>query len=231
VFLVSADFAEDGGFVARRGAIMKKILIADDHSVVRQGVRLIISEAVKAVMIDEAANGNEVLEKIKKTSYNLVLLDIAMDGMNGLETLTRLKEQHSILPVLVFSMYPEDQYALRVLKTGAAGYINKQSPPEELVNAVNKVLSGGKYVSASLAEQLAYYVQNKTTALPHEELSNREYQIMCMIAEGKRSRDIAEDLSLSTKTISSYRSRIMSKMKTRSNTELVRYAVEHGLIE
>jgi len=210
---------------------MMKILIADDHAVVRAGIKIILSETFSRITVDEAANGNEVLDKIKKTAYSMVLLDVAMQGMNGLETLTRLKEQKPDLPVLVFSMYPEEQYALRVLKAGAAGYMNKQSPPDELIAAIKKVLAGGKYVSNSLAEQLASYVQNDTHALPHEELSNREYQIMCMIASGKRSKDIAQELSLSTKTVSSYRSRIMGKMRATSNTDLARYAVEHGLLE
>ena len=209
---------------------MIKILIADDHPIVRQGLKQIISEYPDMTVADEAGNGKEVLSKVAKKDYDIVLLDISMPGRNGLDILKELKTKKPKLPVLVLSIYPEDQYAVRVLKLGAAGYLTKESVPEELVAAIRKVARGRKYVSNYLAEKLASDLEINAEKPLHENLSDREYQVMFMIASGKRLKEISEELSLSIKTISTYRSRIMDKMKMRNNAELIRYALQNNLV-
>jgi DNA-binding NarL/FixJ family response regulator len=209
---------------------MLKILIADDHPVFRRGLKQIIAETTDIVVADEAADGLEVLNKVKVGDFDVVLLDISMPGKTGIDVLAQLKYERPKLPVLMLSMHPEEQYAVRALRAGASGYLTKESAPDELVGAIRKVSAGGKYVSASLAERLASLLQ-KAEQLPHDILSHREYQVMCLMASGKTVSEIAKELLLSVKTISTYRSRILEKMKMKNNAELTRYAINNSLID
>ena len=211
---------------------MLKILIVDDHAIVRRGLREIIQETVsRDICFDEAANGREALQKIASSSYDLVLLDIAMPGRNGLDTLKCIKAETPDLPVLVLSMYPEDQFAMRSYKAGASGYITKESAPEELQVAVGQILQGRKYLSPYCSEMLlSELISEKLTGeTPHLTLSNREYHVACLIAAGKPLKEIALELALSDKTISTYRTRILAKMRMKTNAELITYAVKHGM--
>jgi two-component system, NarL family, invasion response regulator UvrY len=210
---------------------MMKILIADDHAVVREGLKQILSESSEMVVTAEASTGPEVLEEIGKDDFDLVVLDIAMPGRGGLDILKEIKNKKPRLPVLILSMYPEEQYAVRVLKAGASGYMTKESAPHELVKAIQQISKGKKYVSPSLAEKLALDLEITTGRPPHESLSDREYQVMCMIASGKTLKEIAEQLSLSIKTISTYRSRILEKMNMKSNAELTHHAIKNRLVD
>jgi len=210
---------------------MLKILIADDHPVVRQGIGQIITETSDMVVVDEASNGWEVLSKVRASSYDVVLLDISMPGRSGVDILKELKDERPRLPVLILSIHPEEQYALRALRAGASGYLTKESAPDELVAAIRKISTGGKYVSSSLAEILASELGISDEELPHKTLSDREYQVMRMIALGKTVTEIAEELSLSVKTVSTYRSRILEKMKMKNNAEITYYAVKNRLVD
>lgn len=207
-----------------------RLLIGDDHAVVRKGMKQILAETKDIVVADEAGNGREVLEKVQKSDFDMVLLDISMPGRDGLEILKELKSLKPKLPVLMLSMYPEEQYAVRSLRSGASGYLTKDSAPDELISAIRKVSSGGKYVSASLAEKLAHKLGADVEKPLHEALSDREYQVMCMIASGKAVKEIGEELSLSVKTVSTYRSRILDKMRLKGNAELTRYAIDNKLV-
>ncbi len=208
---------------------MLNILIADDHPIVRYGLKQILAETPQKAVVDEASSGTEVLSKVRQRDYDVVLLDISMPGMNGLDTLKELRTQRPDLPVLILSIHPEEQYALRVLRAGASGYLTKDSAPDELVAAIQQVSSGRKYISPSLADRLARNLQTNVELAAHEALSDREYHVMCLIASGKTVKDIAGELSLSVKTISTYRARILAKMRMNSNAELIRYAVQHEL--
>jgi DNA-binding NarL/FixJ family response regulator len=208
---------------------MIKILIADDHAIVRKGLRQIIKEQAPYMAVDEAADGRAVLEKVRNERWDIVLLDISMPKMSGLEILREMKQDPSSPPVLILSMHPEEQYAVRVLRAGAAGFINKSCALDELVPAIEMVRAGRHYVSPTLAERLAADLDKPHDKLPHETLSNREYGVLLMLAEGKTVGKIAGDLSLSPKTISTYRARILEKMKLHSNAELMRYVMEHQL--
>ena len=210
---------------------MLKILIADDHPIVRKGLRQILSEESDIGEVGEAQNSQEVLELVRKKSWDIVVLDITMPGRGGLDVLKELKELHPKLPILILSMHPEDQYAVRALKAGASGYMTKESAQDELVKAIRKILQGGKYVSPSLAEKLAFNLEVRTEKPPHETLSDREYQVMLMIASGKTVSRIAEELALSAKTIDTYRTRILEKMKMKTNAELMKYAIRNKLVE
>jgi DNA-binding NarL/FixJ family response regulator len=210
---------------------MIKILIADDHAIVREGLKQILSESPDLVVVAEASSGQEVLEKISKSDLDLVVLDIAMPGRGGLDILKEIKTQRPRLPVLMLSMYPEEQYAIRVLKSGASGYLTKESAPSELVMAIRQISQGKKYISPSLAEKLAIDLEINPDKMPHEILSDREYQVMCMIASGKTLKEIADGLSLSIKTISTYRSRILEKMNMRTNAEVTHYAIKNNLVD
>ena len=210
---------------------MLKILIADDHPIVRQGLKQILSEEFDEVTFGEAKNSQEVLDLVREKSWNMVILDITMPGRGGLDVLNELKGQYPKLPVLVLSMHPEDQYAVRVLKAGASGYLTKGSVQEELIKAIKKILGGGKYVSPALGEKMAFNLETKTEKPLHEILSDREYQVMIMIASGKTVSGIAEELSLSVKTIDTYRARILEKMKMKTNAELTHYVIKNKLIE
>ena len=210
---------------------MIRIIIADDHAVVRKGLKQIFDETLDLTVTDEASSGNELLDKIKINDYDVVILDISMPGKDGLDTLKELKGIKPNLPVLIFTIYPEEQYAVRVLKAGASGYINKESEPELLIEAIRKVSQGRKYISPYLAEILAYNLQSGGEAPLHEHLSDREYQVMCMIASGKTATDIAKELSLSINTISTYRIRILEKMNMKNNAEITHYALKNRLVD
>ena len=209
---------------------MIKILIADDHAIIREGLKQILAETSDMVVAGEAADGREVLDHVRKDDYDLVLLDIAMPGRGGLDTLGRLKHEKPELPVLVLSMYPEEQYAIRAFKAGASGYLTKESAPEELISAIRKVTQGGKYVSSSLAEKLAFNLEKDTEKPLHEMLSDREYQVIIMIASGKTVTEISDKLSLSVKTISTNRARALKKMEMKTNAEMTYYAIKQGLV-
>ena len=208
-----------------------RILIADDHAVVRQGLKQILAEAFKRAVIGEAANSQEVLERVWNEPWDVVILDLSMPGRNGLEVLKEIKRDRPKLPVLILSMHPEDQFAVRLLKAGASGYMTKESAPEELVGAVKKAVAGGRYISLAFAEKLALLIVQDVQAAPHESLSDREFLILRMIASGKPVGAIARDLSLSVKTISTYRARLLEKMCMSNNSELVHYAFQNQLVE
>ncbi len=192
-------------------------------------MKQILSEETDVELVGEARNDSEVLNLLRTHDWDAVVLDIAMPGRGGLELLTEMKRLFPKLPVLVLTMHPDDQYAMRAFKEGASGYMNKESPPEELVQAVRKILRGGKYVSSALAEKLATLISDE--AQPHDNLSIREYQVMLLIASGKTVSAIAEEMSLSIKTISTYRTRILEKMRMTNNVELARYAMKHNLVQ
>jgi two-component system, NarL family, invasion response regulator UvrY len=207
------------------------ILIADDHAVVRRGLREILSDALPSADFYEAGNGDEVLSQLEKSSISMLVLDINMPGRSGLDVLRDVKHTYPRLPVIILSYHPEDQYAVRCLRAGAAAYINKDSAPEELATAIEKILSGGRYVSASLAEKLIANLDEPVDKPLHESLSDREHEVMRMIASGVPLTEIGVMLHVSVKTISSYRARILEKMQMKSNAELVRYAMTHNLID
>jgi DNA-binding NarL/FixJ family response regulator len=209
---------------------MIKILIADDHSIVREGLKQIVAESPEMAVRGEAVNGRQVLKLVHKTDYDLILLDIAMPGRGGIDTLKELKIEKPEIPVLILSMYPEDQYAVRAIKAGAAGYLTKESAPEKLIGAIKKVAQGGKYVSSDLAEKLVENLGKDTEKPDHAMLSDREYQVMIMIATGKTVKEIADELSLSVKTISTNRARALKKMGMKNNAEFAYYAIKQGLV-
>ncbi len=206
-----------------------KLLIADDHPLFRQGLKHTFSETEDIEVTAEAENGDDLLTKVQQNEFHLVILDIAMPGKNGFETMKQLKASHPKLPVLVVSVYPEEQYAVRYLKAGASGYLTKESAPDMLISAVRKVALGGKFASPAVMEKLAFHYSD-TDKLPHETLSDREYQVFCMIAGGQSLTEIGIKLSLSVKTISTYRSRILEKMQLTRNSELIHYAINHKLL-
>jgi len=209
---------------------MISVLIADDHTVVRQGLKQILADDAQMSVVAEATNGNEVLQTLERTNVDVLILDITMPGRNGLDVLKEVRRKYPTLPVLVLSMHPEDQFAIRILRAGAAGYITKESAPEELVEALRKVCAGGKYVSPQLAEKLAVFIEGDNTRAPHERLSDREFEILRMLALGKTVTEVADQLLLSVKTVSTYRARVLEKMKMSTNAELTRYALQSGLI-
>lgn len=209
---------------------MIKILIADDHAIVRAGLKQILAEVEDMEVRGEAESGIEVMKQIRKEDWDVVLLDISMPGRNGVDTLKQIKEEKPKLPVLILSMYPEDQYALRLLRAGAAGYMTKESAPDQLVSAIRKVAQGKKYISPYMAEILADELGGEQNRAAHETLSDREYQIFCLLASGKTVTDISLDLSLSVKTISTYRTRILEKMKMKNNAEITYYAIKNNLL-
>jgi two-component system invasion response regulator UvrY len=209
---------------------MIKILIADDYAIVREGLKQIIAAIPNMNVADEACNGREAFEKVWEKKYDVVILDVSMQSRGGLEVLKQIKRVRPQLPVLILNMHTEAQYAVRALRAGAAGYLTKESAPDELIEAIRKVSQGGKYITSSLAEKLAFDLEAGFYQPLHETLSDREYQVMCMIASGKTAKEIAEELYLSVKTVSTYRSRIMEKMKMKNNAELTYYAIKHELV-
>lgn len=210
---------------------MIKILIADDHAIVRRGLKQILAETPDMVVAGEAHNGQELLDKVRDHQWDVVVLDISMPGRGGLDTLKQLKSERPKLPVLMLTIHPEDQYAVRVLRAGASGYLTKESAPDHLVEAIRKVARGGKYISPHLAEKLAFNLESLSEKPLHEALSDREFQVLRFIASGKTVKEIGEELSLSVKTISTYRTRILEKMKMRNNAELTHYAIQQKLVE
>ncbi|TXH36506.1 MAG: response regulator transcription factor [Burkholderiaceae bacterium] len=208
-----------------------RVLIADDHAIVRQGLRQILSDTADLTVAGEAENGVQAVQLVRSGEWDVVLMDVSMPDRNGIDALKLIKKEFPRLPVLILSMYPEEQYAIRALKSGAAGYLTKQSAPELLVTAIRQVASGKKYVSPSLAEELVNAIGEDTERPAHEKLSDREYQTLCMIASGKTPTEIAEALNLSVKTVSVYRARLLEKMHLRNNAELTHYGLKHGLAE
>jgi len=208
-----------------------RVLVADDHPVVLEGLRRILDAAPGLEVTGAARSGTEVLALLEQFSPDVLVLDVAMPGLSGLEVIAEVRQRHPSVTILVLSAHPEDQLAVRALKTGASGYLNKESAPESLVEAIRKVHGGGKYLSESLAGALVESLQQSPGgARPHEALSNREYTVMVMIASGKTVSEIGNELHLSVKTISTYRSRILLKMGMRTNAELTRYAFQNGLV-
>ena len=210
---------------------MISILIADDHAILRRGLKEILRGELESTTFDEAGTAQQVLAQVHSRVWDLVILDISMPGRSGLDLLRDLQQLRPELPVLVLSMHPEDQYATRVLKAGAAGYMNKETAPKELVKAVRKVLAGGRYVSAALAEKLAADLSADAARPPHEKLSHREFEVLRMIASGKTVSQIAEELHLSVTTVSTHRARILEKMGMENNADLMRYALHNRLID
>ncbi len=210
---------------------MIRLFIADDHPVVRAGLRGIVDGEPDFEVVGEAYDGGDMLARIGRTPAEVLLLDVSMPGPGFLEVLHGLRQDHPRVAVLVLSVHPEDQYAVRALRAGAAGYLTKDHSPEELVAAIRKVHRGGKYVSPSLAERLAVGLEIGASDSPHEQLSNREYDVLCLLGSGRTVKEIASRLALSPKTVSTYRARVLEKMKLATNADLVRYAAQHGLIK
>ncbi len=209
---------------------MIKVMIADDHSVVRRGIKQILSEETDIQVLGEAENSEEIFAQLYTQDWDVLVLDITMPGKSGLDALIELKQRKPDLKVLILSMHPEEEIAIRALKTGASGYLNKDSVPGELSKAIRKVYSGGKYISSSLAENIFLSMERDENRLPHDDLSEREFQVLCLIASGNTLSQIAIELSLSVKTISTYRTRILEKMDLRTNVELTHYAIKHKLV-
>jgi len=209
---------------------MIRIIIADDHTVVRRGLKQILMEGFPDATIEEVVDAGDLIHKVMSSEWDVVISDLSMPGRSGLDALQQIKQNFPKLPVLILSVHSEEQYALRVLKAGASGYLNKDSAPEELINAVQRVLLGKKYITASIAEKLATTLGHDAEKPAHEYLSNREFDVLKQIASGKSVSDIAEALSLSITTVSTYRARIMIKMGMRTNADLTLYAIENKLL-
>jgi DNA-binding NarL/FixJ family response regulator len=210
---------------------MIRILIADDHAILRRGLRGILERELDRPVFGEAENARQVLEAVDREDWDLLILDISLPGRSGLDALRDLRSRRPALPVLVLSMYAEEQYGKRVLKAGAAGYMTKETAPSELVAAVHQVLRGGHYLSATLAEQLVMDLQRDSAELPHEALSQREFEVLRLIGSGQSVTQIADLLCLSDKTVSTYRARILEKMRMKTNADLIRYAVDQHLVQ
>jgi two-component system, NarL family, invasion response regulator UvrY len=209
---------------------MFKILIADDHAMFREGLKQILREHFEGVVIEEASNGYEALDKLSAESFDILLLDIAMPGLSGLDVLKQLRGNSPKLRILVLSMYPESQYAVRAIRAGAAGYLTKKSASDELIDAIKRVSQGKTYVAEAIAEKLMLDFKPDTGKPPHELLSDREFQIFCMIASGKTVGSIADELNLSVKTVSTHRGHILEKMRMKNNAELTNYAIKYQLV-
>lgn len=209
---------------------MTRVVVADDHAIIRRGLIQILTEQADMTVVGEAQNAQELFALTREQAWDIAILDVSMPGRGGLEILKDLKTEYPTRPVLILSVHPEDQYAVRALKAGASGYLSKDSAPGELVIAIRKALQGGKYVSPTLAEKLAYNLAPEVDRSPHELLSDREFQVLCRIASGKTVGEIADEMALSVKTISTYRTRILQKMNLRNNAELTHYAIQNGLV-
>lgn len=208
----------------------RKVLIADDHTIFREGLKQLIARTMDLRVAEEAENGNEALRKLRQQDFDLVILDISMPDKNGLDVLAEINRTKPTLPVLILSMYPEEQFAVRALKSGAAGYLTKGSSSQDILDALRRVMSGKKYISPALAEILADGLQTDSDRPLHESLSTREYQVAAMMAAGTKPLQIAEELAMSVKTVGTYRVRIFNKMNIKSNAELVRYFIEQELL-
>ena len=209
---------------------MLRILIGDDHPLFRRGVRELLTDELAPVEVGEAESGQQILCFVQKRQWDILVMDVTMPGRCGPELLEDLKRARPSLPVLVVSTHPEQQFAVRMFKAGASGYLSKASAATELVEAIKKILTGGKYITGSVGEQLASTIQGGTEKLPHEHLSDREYQVLCMLAAGRTLREIADQLYVSVNTVSTYRSRILEKMNLKNNIELTHYAIRHSLV-
>jgi DNA-binding NarL/FixJ family response regulator len=210
---------------------MIQLLIVDDHPVVREGLKQILAEASDVVVGDTAINGAEAIAKCDERQWDAVLLDLSMPGSHGLEVLKQLRRDHPFLPILVLSMHPEDQFALRAIRAGASGYLTKDSAPDQLLTAIRRVVDGGRYLSPWLSDRLASEIASGAPATPHEQLSDREYQVMLRIASGKSTKQIADELSLSAKTVSTYRLRLSQKVGLSTEAELTAYVFRNRLLE
>ncbi len=212
---------------------MIRVLIADDHAIVRNGLKQILTDSGSMVVVAEAKNGIEAVQKVRalEGGLDVVVLDISMPGTSGIDALKMIRDVAPKLPVLILSMYPEEQYAVRLIKSGAAGYMTKETAPQELVDAIRKVAAGKKYISPSVAEMLAEEVGGGNASLLHASLSDREYQILLKLASGKTVSGIADEMALSVKTVSTYRSRLLGKMRMKNNAELTHYVISHQLAE
>ncbi|HPF04669.1 MAG TPA: response regulator transcription factor [Spirochaetota bacterium] len=210
---------------------MIRIVIADDHEIVRAGLKQIIADDSDMEVAGESNNGENLIELVKKNDYDVVLLDLKMSGLSGIEAIKHIKAIKPELPIIVLSMHAEDQYAVRTIKAGASGYLTKETAAENLVNAIRKVVGGGKYISSTLAETLADTLAGGGASRPHESLTDREFQVMCMIASGKTVSEIASELFLSVKTISTYRQRLLEKMNMKNNSELTHYVIKNNLLD
>ncbi len=208
-----------------------KVLIADDHAVVRQGLKHIIARDSGIEVVAEAENGNEVLERVQELDLDVILMDIEMPEKNGIETLIHLKTSNPNLPIIILSIFAEEQYGLRLIQSGASSYLSKTCPPNQLLEAIHKVANGGKYITSSLGELLVKNMDNEGNKPIHESLSNREYQIFVMIASGKKQKDIASELSISINTVNVHRANILKKLNAKSNSEIIRYALQNDLIK
>lgn len=208
---------------------MIRVLVADDHAVVRKGLVQILDGTMGIEVAAEAASGDEVLERARGDAFDAVVLDLDLGTSSGMEVLRTLHAEYPNLPVLILSVHPEEQYAVRLLRAGASGYLNKESAPELLVEAVRRITDGHRYVSATVAEELLDLIDSDSDGAPHERLSDREFQVLRLLAAGKTVSEIAEMLSLSVKTVSTYRSRVLDKMHMSNNAELTRYAIKNGL--
>ncbi len=210
---------------------MIRIIMADDHPVVRRGLREIITEGLASAEVTEVGDGRELLRHVRQKDYDIVVLDLSMPGLDGLDTLRTLKQEKPESRVLVLTIHPEKRYAIQCLRLGADGYLTKDTAPDELVLAIKRIVTGRKYISTTLAEQLTEELLAPSTDTPHSTLTDREYQVLTMIASGKRIKEIAEELHLSVKTVSTYRSRILEKLGCRTTADLIRYAIENHLVE
>jgi DNA-binding NarL/FixJ family response regulator len=207
-----------------------RVLITDGHAILREGLKQIIGSGANLIVVGEAETGLQAIQRVREGGIDVLLLDISLPDRNGIEVLKVIKKECPSLAVLILTMHREDQYAIRAIKAGASGYLNKQSAPAELVNAVREIASGRKYITAVLAQELANQIAGDTERAPHDTLSDREYQTLTLIASGKTVGNIADELALSVKTISMYRSRLLQKMKMRHNAELTHYAIRHRLV-
>jgi two-component system invasion response regulator UvrY len=207
-----------------------RILLADDHTMFREGVKQVLSDTPDLVVVGEASDAAQVLEKAQRVQCDVVILDISMPGRDGMEVLKQLKQMNPQRSVLILSMYPEDQYASRAIKAGASGYLTKNKASSELIEAIRRVASGRKYISAEVAEQLAVDLEQDSEKPLHQKLSDREYQVMCMIASGKAVKEIAQELALSVSSVSTLRARILGKFGMKTNAEITRYAIKHDLV-
>lgn len=209
---------------------MIKLLIVDDHPIFREGLKQILWSYDDSIVIDEAENGKEAFQKVATARYDLIILDLEMPGRNGLEVLEALKQERLDLNILILSMYSEEQYAIQAIRAGAAGYLTKNGAARELIVAIQKILAGGMYISTTVAEQLAIEVKGGNRKAIHELLSSREFKVICMIANGKRISEIADELSVSTSTISTHRARILKKLNLKNNADIIRYALKNNLV-
>lgn len=208
---------------------MIRILLVDDHTIVRHGLKQILESDPLMNVVFEAANGNEAIDYVRDNHVDVVIMDITMPGKSGLEALKDLKRMRPSLPVLVLSMHPQEQYAVRVLRAGASGYMTKESVPEEIINAIKKAYRGGKYISGEVAELLAFHLENHAQDEPHKSLSDREFEVFTLIGQGKSLTEIGQELSISVKTVSTYRTRIIEKTGLTTNSSITKYCVQHEL--